>query len=310
MKSSIILSIMLKGGVNIFIDKLIEHIKAKETPCIVGLDPNINLMPEFFLNNHNFNEESSLAERAELLFNYNKMVIDQTYDLVAAVKPQAAYYEKYGSAGFAALEQTIEYAKEKGLFVILDAKRGDIGSTSKSYAEAYLAITPKRSFECDSMTLSPYLGEDGLEPFYEIAKRDGKGIFICVRNSNSGAGIIQNFSNNGKAVYNLVSEFVGRWSDETLGKYGYSAVGAVVGATTPVEARELRRILPKSLFLVPGYGAQGGSAEGVRACFNDDGLGAVVNSSRAVMYPKDMVSEKDVRIAAETFVSDIRRAMN
>ena len=249
----------------LFIDRLIEYIRIKKTPCIVGLDPALARMPQEWLEKQEINPESSLADCAEAIFQYNLMVLDAIADLVPAVKPQSAYYELFGSAGIIALEKTILAARDRGLLVVLDVKRGDIASTATAYAQSYLPPLPARPLEADAITIVPYLGEDCLNPFFEQAIQWGKGIFVCVKTSNPGAAIVQ--------------------EQKINNRYLYSGIGAVVGATYPEAAQRLRQQLPHSLFLVPGVGAQGGGNEGIKACFNPDGLGAVVSSSRAIMYP-------------------------
>ncbi len=269
----------------LFIDRLIASIQQKNTPCIVGLDPALSRMPSGWLNRQGISDESNIAERAEAIYQYNLMVLDAIADLVPAVKPQAAYYELFGSAGFIALEKTITAARARGLLVILDVKRGDIASTATAYAQSYLPKEPSRPYEADAITIVPYLGTDCLDPFFTEAVKWGKGIFVCVKTSNPGASIIQEQKIDGRNLYEIVADLIKPASDRSVGEFGYSGIGAVVGATYPAAATELRRQLPHSLFLVPGVGAQGGGKDGIRACFNPDGLGAVVSSSRAIMYP-------------------------
>ena len=269
----------------LFIDRLIEQIQLKKTPCIVGLDPALDRMPEKWLAKQGINQQSSLAEKAEAIYQYNLMVLDAIADLVPAVKPQSAYYELFGSAGIVALEKTIAAARERGLLVVLDVKRGDIASTATAYAESYLPSQPEHPLEADAITIVPYLGEDCLEPFFATAIKWGKGIFVCVKTSNPGAAIVQEQTIAGRYLYEIVADLIKPAAASSLGDSGYSGIGAVVGATYPEAAQLLRKQLPHSLFLVPGVGAQGGGNEGIKACFNPDGLGAVVSSSRAIMYP-------------------------
>jgi orotidine-5'-phosphate decarboxylase len=297
-----------------FADRLIRAIRDKGTPCIVGLDPAIERMPADFLAEHGHTEASSLEGCAAILLEYSRLVIDQTHDLVPAVKPQSAYFERYGSAGVRALEQTAEYARRQGLLVILDAKRGDIGTTSEAYARAYLAASPPRAFEYDGMTLHPYLGADSLGPFAAIAERDGKGLFICVLNTNPGAIAFQTLQVDGKPLYEVVAEMVRPLTEVSRGMEGYSSIGAVVGASSPEHARRMRKLLPSSIFLVPGMGAQGGSLESVRACFNEDGLGAIISSSRSIMYPASYGSSSRslgecIRDAALGAIRDVRECL-
>jgi orotidine-5'-phosphate decarboxylase len=269
----------------LFIDRLITSIQQKNTPCIVGLDPTLNRMPRDWLNKQGITPNSSIAECTEAIYQYNLMVLDAIADLVPAVKPQSAYYELFGSAGFLALEKTIIAARDRGLLVVLDVKRGDIASTATAYAQSYLPREPQRPYEADAITIVPYLGTDCLDPFFTEATKWGKGIFVCVKTSNPGASIIQQQSIGDRYLYEIIADLIKPASDRSIGTSGYSGIGAVVGATYPEAAIKLRKQLPNSLFLVPGVGAQGGGNEGIKACFNADGLGAVVSSSRAIMYP-------------------------
>ena len=270
---------------NLFSDRLITAIQAKQTPCVVGLDPALARMPKSWLQERGIDHNSTIADCAEAIYQYNLMVLDAISDLVPAVKPQSAYYELFGSAGFIALEKTMTAARERGLLVILDVKRGDIAATASAYAQSYLPPQPKRDYEADAMTIVPYLGSDCLEPFFTEATKWGKGIFVCIKTSNPGASIIQEQAIGDRYLYEIVADLLQPIAAKTTGKYGYSGIGAVVGATYPEAAYRLRKQLPHSLFLVPGVGAQGGGNEGIKACFNFDGLGAVVSSSRAIMYP-------------------------
>jgi orotidine-5'-phosphate decarboxylase len=222
---------------------------------------------------------------AELLFQFCATVIDAIRGLVPAVKPQSAYFERYGAAGIRALERTIAHARAAGLLIVLDAKRGDIDATSHAYAQAYLGTGPSSPLACDCLTVSPYLGEDSLAPFLDLALENGKGVFICVKTSNPGAARLQDTAiHDGRRIYELVADLFRPWTERGLGTSGYSSIGTVVGSTYPAQARTLPRLLPRSLFLVPGYGAQGGSDEGVRACFDADARGAIVSSSRGILY--------------------------
>ncbi len=269
----------------LFIDQLIEQIQVKKTPCIVGLDPALERMPENWLQKQGITKQSSLADCAEAIYQYNLMVLDAVADLVPAVKPQSAYYELFGSAGIVALEKTIKAARDRDLLVVLDVKRGDIASTATAYAQSYLPSEPACPLEADAITIVPYLGKDCIEPFFEEATKWGKGIFVCVKTSNPGASIIQEQKIDSRYLYEIIADLIKPASDNSIGESGYSGIGAVVGATYPEAAILLRKQLPNSLFLVPGVGAQGGGNEGIKACFNADGLGAVVSSSRAIMYP-------------------------
>ncbi len=298
----------------LFIDRLIEQIHTKKTPCIVGLDPALERMPQSWLQSQGINQQSTLAEGAEAIYQYNLMVLDAIADLVPAVKPQSAYYELFGSAGIIALEKTIKAARDRGLLVVLDVKRGDIASTATAYATSYLASKPKRPLEADAITIVPYLGKDCLEPFFEEAIEWGKGVFVCVKTSNPGASIIQEQKINDRYLYEIIADLIKPASDKSIGEFGYSGIGAVVGATYPDAAILLRKQLPTSLFLVPGVGAQGGGNEGIKACFNPDGLGAVVSSSRAIMYPH-LYGQEDsnpatIRQAALNLIAQVREILN
>lgn len=269
-----------------FIDQLIDRVRRLETPLCIGLDPSLALMPTEFLAARRLDQSATDPSAcAEALFAYCDDVLEAAGDLVSVVKPQCAYFEVYGSLGIRALERTIVAARERGLLVLLDAKRGDIGSTSEAYAQAYLAGEPRRDFEVDALTVSPYLGDDSLEPFLRVAAKWGKGVLVCARTSNPGGAILQDPVIGDRHVYEIVADWVAAWSERSTGAQGYSGLGIVVGATVEEQARRLRKRLPRSLFLVPGLGAQGGKIDAVRACFNPDGLGAIVNVSRAAIYP-------------------------
>lgn len=297
----------------LFIDRLITSIKQKNTPCIVGLDPALDRMPMSWLNKQGITPKSSISDRAEAIYQYNLMVLDAIADLVPAVKPQCAYYELFGSAGFIALEKTIMAARDRGLLVVLDVKRGDIASTATAYAQSYLPREPERPYEADAITIVPYLGSDCLDPFFKEAIEWGKGIFVCVKTSNPGASIIQEQQIGGRYLYEIVADLIKSASNKSIGKSGYSGIGAVVGATYPKAAVELRQQLPNSLFLVPGVGAQGGGNEGIKACFNPDGLGAVVSSSRAIMYPHMYGSadsnQDTIRQAAKDLITQVNEIL-
>ncbi|MEL6929700.1 MAG: orotidine-5'-phosphate decarboxylase [Cyanobacteria bacterium J06600_6] len=294
----------------LFIDRLISQIQQKRTPCIVGLDPALARMPDEWLQKQGIVKDSSLEECAETIYQYNLMVLDAIADLVPAVKPQSAYYELFGSAGIIALEKTIKAARDRDLLVILDVKRGDIASTAIAYAQSYLPSEPPRALEADAITIVPYLGSDCLDPFFTEATKWGKGIFVCVKTSNPGAAIVQEQKTDGRYLYEIIADLIKPASDNSIGESGYSGIGAVVGATYPEAAQRLRKQLPNSLFLVPGVGAQGGGNEGIKACFNSDGLGAVVSSSRAIMYPHlygaANSSQDTIRQAAKDLISQVQ----
>jgi len=296
-----------------FADKLCSAIAEKNAACVVGLDPVLDYIPDAFIRTCDLSRQGDLEEQARIIEAYCAMTLEAVHDLVPAVKPQMAYFEQYGSYGMRALESSIELARSLGLLVLLDGKRGDIGSTSTAYAEAYLARKPARPFEVDCMTLSPYLGSDSLKPFADVALANDKGLFVCVRTSNPGADLVQApLLQDGRAVFELVADHVAELNERAIGSSGFGSVGAVVGATQPAAAHALRKRLPRSLFLVPGFGAQGGSLDTVRACFDAQGRGAIVNSARAVMFPErfggtKQPSDKDgIRAAAREFVGAIR----
>lgn len=270
------------------IDTLIEKIKEKGNPTVAGLDPKLAYLPEE-MKKKAFDQYGETFEgAANAIFEFNKELIDALYDIVPAVKPQSAYYEMYGIEGIKCLKKTIDYAKEKGMYVILDAKRGDIGATSEAYATAYLGNTEigektEPAFDADCLTVNPYLGSDGVLPFVKMCESRNKGIFALVKTSNKSSGELQDLKSGGKYIYEVVADLVKEWGSTTIGMYGYSNVGAVVGATYPEQAEVLRKLMPHTYFLVPGYGAQGGGAKDVVPCFNNDGMGAIVNASRSIM---------------------------
>lgn len=299
-----------------FGDRLVSAIEERDAPCVVGLDPVLAYIPDAFLRECDLSREGELEEQARIIEAYSLLALEAVHDLVPAVKPQMAYFELYGAAGMRALERCIATARELGLIVLLDGKRGDIGSTSRAYAEAYLAKTPARAWEVDSLTLNPYLGEDSLEPFVSVALDNDKGLFVCVRTSNPGADVLQQLQTvDGRAVYEVVADLVSDFNERSIGTRGFGSIGAVVGATQPEAAAKLRARMPRTLFLVPGYGAQGGSLETVRACFDAQGRGALVNSARAVLFPERFggaraASAKDaIRAAARDFVGTIRSSL-
>lgn len=259
-------------------DTLTENIERKKSAVILGLDPKFELIPSFI-------RENKTIEDA--LFDFNRSLIECCADLIAAVKPQSAFYEMYGPGGLAALDKTIRYAKEAGLYVILDAKRGDIGSTAEAYAEAYLGTGSSGS---DCITVNPYLGYDGVKPFIDVAMRENKALFILVKTSNPSSSEFQDVSCGDKPLYRIVAEKVEEWGKENIGTYGFSRCGAVVGATYPRQLAELRKIMPHTFFLIPGYGAQGGTAADVAYAFKN-GRGAAVNSSRGLIYA--YINKKD-----------------
>ena len=269
------------------INKLTERIQRLEAPIVVGLDPMLNYIPEHIIKDAYSSMGENLSGAAEAIWQYNKCIIDAIYDLVPAVKPQIAMYEQFGIEGMKTYVKTLEYAKSKGLIVIGDVKRGDIGSTSAAYATGHLGkvnIGGKqfRGFDEDFITVNPYLGSDGILPFIDVCKQENKGLFILVKTSNPSSGEFQDQLINNRPLYEHVGKKVAEWGELFMG-HEYSYIGAVVGATYPEVGKVLRELMPKTFILVPGYGAQGGKAEDLKHYFNDDGLGAIVNSSRGII---------------------------
>ena len=290
-------------------DKLIEGIIAMQNPTCVGLDTLFDYLPDDM--KAGVTDFNGVAER---VFDFNKKIIDNVYDIVPSVKVQIAYYEMYGVAGMKAYEETLKYAAEKGLVVIADAKRNDIGSTAACYAKTFLgetAVNDKafRAFPSDYVTVNGYLGTDGIAPFVEECQKHDKGIFVLVKTSNPSSGELQDLNlESGEKVYVRMGHMVEEWGKDTIGKYGYSRVGAVVGATHPTQAQELRAALPHTFFLIPGYGAQGGTAEDLKVCFDERGLGGIVNSSRGIIcaYKQEKYKGLSVGEAARAAVIDMR----
>ena len=269
------------------INKLVSKIQKLNAPVVVGLDPMLDYVPEFIRKKAYAEYGETLKGAAEAIFEYNKGIIDATYDLIPAVKPQIAMYEQFGIEGLHAFKKTVDYAKSKALVVIGDIKRGDIGSTSSAYAVGHLGgvkvgNTLCRAFDEDFITVNPYLGSDGVNPFIDVCREEGKGIFVLVKTSNPSSGEFQDKLTDSRPLYELVGEQVAKWGETHMGE-SYSYVGAVVGATSPEQGRSLRKIMPKTFILVPGYGAQGGKAADLAPYFNEDGLGAIVNSSRGII---------------------------
>ena len=269
------------------INKLISNIKKTNAPIVVGLDPMLNYIPEHIKEKAFAEHGETLEGAAEAIWQYNKGIVDANCDLIPAVKPQIAMYEQFGILGMIAYKKTVDYCKSKDLVVIGDIKRGDIGSTSAAYAVGHLGQVQVGSkkyagFDEDFATVNPYLGSDGVRPFMDVCKEEKKGIFVLVKTSNPSSGEFQDRMIDGRPLYELVGEKVAQWGDELMGD-GYSYVGAVVGATYPEMGKVLRRIMPKTFILVPGYGAQGGKGADLVHFFNEDGLGAIVNSSRGII---------------------------
>ena len=293
------------------IEKLVERIKKLEAPIVVGLDPTLNFVPGFLLDKAINEKGETLEAAADAIFEFNKKIVDAVYDLIPAVKPQIAMYEQFGIPGLMAYKQTVDYCHEKGLLVIGDAKRGDIGSTSTAYAIGHLGkvkigSTEIAPIDTDFLTINPYMGSDSVVPFVEECKKYDKGLFILVKTSNPSSGEFQDQKGGKKAVYELVGKKVDEWGAELV-RNGYSDVGAVVGATYPEMGEVLREIMPKAYILVPGYGAQGGTAAELKPFFNKDGLGAIVNSSRGIIAA--FKQEKYAEYGAEGFAEAARAAV-
>ncbi len=300
------------------INKLVNEIKKKNAPIVVGLDPMLSYIPSHIVDASVAEFGESLEAAADAVWKYNKAIVDAVYDLIPAVKPQIAMYEQFGIPGLNAFKKTVDYCHEKGLVVIGDVKRGDIGSTSAAYATAHLGkikigskvFTP---FDEDFATVNPYLGTDGIKPFVDVCKEEKKGIFFFVLTSNPSSGEFQDRTVDGRPLYELVGEQVRKWGEDCMGD-AYSYVGAVVGATYPEMGKILRTIMPKTYILVPGYGAQGGKAADLKPYFNEDGLGAIVNSSRGIIaaYKQDKYAsfgsehfDEASRAATEDMIKDI-----
>ena len=304
------------------INKLISNIRKTNAPIVVGLDPMLNYIPEHIQKKAFAEFGETLEGAAEAIWQYNKGIVDATYDLIPAVKPQIAMYEQFGIPGLIAYKKTVDYCKSKDLVVIGDIKRGDIGSTSAAYAVGHLGQVQVGSrkyagFDEDFATVNPYLGSDGVKPFMDICKEEKKGIFVLVKTSNPSSGEFQDRVIDGRPLYELVGEKVAQWGDELMGDE-YSYVGAVVGATYPEMGKVLRKIMPKTFILVPGYGAQGGKGADLVHFFNEDGLGAIVNSSRGIIaaYKQEKYKEFGAenyadasRAAVKDMIADIRGAL-
>ncbi len=293
------------------INKLVRKIQENNAPVVVGLDPMLNYVPEH-IQKQAFDEYGETLEgAAEAIWQFNKGIVDATCDLIPAVKPQIAMYEQFGVPGVMAFKRTVDYCKEKDLVVIGDIKRGDIGSTSTAYAVGHLgkAVVGSKSyygFDEDFVTVNPYLGTDGVKPFVDVCKEEKKGIFVLVKTSNPSSGEFQDQLVEGRPLYELVGEKVAQWGAECMGE-DYSYVGCVVGATYPEMGKVLRKLMPKTYILVPGYGAQGGKASDLAPYFNGDGLGAIVNSSRGIIaaYKQD----KYAKFGAENYADASRQAV-
>ena len=283
------------------IDILIERIKETGNPTVMGLDPRYEMLPKCVTDKYSKNLEGV----AQAIIEYNKALIDATYDIIPAIKPQIAFYEMYGIPGMEAFKQTCEYAKQKGMIVIADIKRGDIGSTAQGYSNAYLGKTKigdteQSIYDIDFVTVNPYMGTDCVKPFIDDCKKYNKGLFILVKTSNPSSGELQDLKlENQEEVYTRVAKLVENWGEELRGEYNYSSIAAVVGATYPEQLKQIREIAPHTYFLIPGYGAQGGKVEDIALGFDNKGLGGIVNASRSLMCAyksdkwKNQFEEKD-----------------
>lgn len=278
------------------IDNLIDKIKEKNNPTVIGLDPRYEMIPKCITQKY----APTLEGASKAIIEFNKRLIDATYDIIPAVKPQIAFYEMLEIEGMKAFKETCEYAKQKGMLVIADIKRGDIGSTAEGYSNAFLGKTKigskeERIFDVEFVTLNPYMGIDSIKPFIEDCKKYNKGIFVLIKTSNPSSGDIQDVKmENGEELYTKVAKLVENWGEELRGEYGYSSVGGVVGATYPEQIESLRKIAPHTFFLIPGYGAQGGKANDIAKAFDSNGIGGIVNSSRGLMcaYKSELWKEK------------------
>ncbi len=306
-----------------FSDNLIKQIRAKKSVVCVGLDPRLEKIPAAVRDAAREKyPDDALRAAGEAIFVFNKEIIDAVADLVPAVKPQIAFYEMYGVAGMQVFADTLKYARSKGLVTIADAKRNDIGTTAEAYANAYLGsvsvfgenVSP---FEADSITVTPYLGWDGIKPFLDVAKKTEKGLFVLVKTSIKSSGDLQDLAvgvggDKIHPLYETVGHFVESWGADDVGEEGYSCVGAVVGATYPTQAAKLRTLMPETIFLVPGFGAQGGTVEDVLPCFNAGGMGAIINSSRDVIFAyesSDKFGELDYAAAAREKVLEMNEQL-
>lgn len=295
------------------IDRLIEKIKQTDNPSVVGLDTNFDYLPDEL--------RAGVADfrgAAQAIAEFNRNIIDNICDIVPAVKVQIAYYEMYGVEGMKAFAETLSYASKKGMYVMTDAKRNDIGATAECYAKAYLGNTSvngvsQTAFDSDFLTVNGYLGSDGIVPFLKWMKERDKGIFVLVKTSNPSGGELQDMRlSDGKTVYEYMGQLVEEWGKNCRGKYGYSDVGAVVGATHPAQAEILRKQMPHTFFLIPGYGAQGGTARDLKVCFDADGMGGIVNSSRGILcaYRQEKYNGKSYSEAARLASIDMKNDLN
>lgn len=293
------------------INRLIEKIQKLDAPIVAGLDPMLDFIPQHILKKAFSEKGENIEGIAEAIWQYNKGIIDATYDLIPAVKPQIAMYEQFGIEGLKVFKKTVDYSKEKGLVVIGDVKRGDIGSTVTAYATGHLGKVTVggkdyRGFDEDFITVNPYLGSDGIKPFIDVCKQENKGLFILVKTSNPSSGEFQDQLISGKPLYELVGRKVVEWGEQHMGN-SYSYIGAVIGATYPEMGRIMREIMPKTFILVPGYGAQGGKGADLAPYFNKDGLGAIVNSSRGIIAAYQLKGYE--KFGAEAYADASRQAV-
>lgn len=304
------------------IDNLIEKIKKTNNPTVMGLDPRYEMLPKCVTNKYPPNLEGV----SKAIIEFNKALIDATYDIIPAIKPQIAFYEMYGIPGMESFKETCRYAKEKGMIVIADIKRGDIGSTATGYSNAFLGKTKigeeeQSIYDVDFVTVNPYMGTDCVKPFIEDCKKYDKGIFILAKTSNPSSGELQDLKlENQKEVYVQIAELVEKWGEELRGKYQYSSVAAVVGATYPEQLKQIRKVAPHTYFLIPGYGAQGGKANDIALGFDSKGLGGIVNASRSLMCAyksenwKNQVTEEEyykaTRLEALRMRDELNQAIN
>lgn len=294
------------------INKLVNKITKTEAPIVVGLDPMMKFIPDHIKAAAFKEYGETLAGAGEAIWQYNKAIVDATYDLIPAVKPQIAMYEQFGIEGLIAFKKTVDYCKSKDLVIIGDVKRGDIGSTSEAYAVGHLGKVTVGSnqyygFDEDFATVNPYLGSDGIKPFVNVCKEENKGLFILAKTSNPSSGEFQDRLVDGKPLYEVVAEKIAEWGADHMGSCGYSYIGAVVGATYPEMGKALRKVMPKSYILVPGYGAQGGKGKDLVHFFNEDGLGAIINSSRGIIAAYQQ--EAYAKFGAENFAEASRQAV-
>ena len=294
------------------INKLVDKITKTQAPIVVGLDPMMKFIPEHIKAAAFKEYGETLAGAGEAIWQYNKAIVDATYDLIPAVKPQIAMYEQFGIEGLIAFKKTVDYCKSKDLVIIGDVKRGDIGSTSEAYAVGHLGKVTVGSkqyygFDEDFATVNPYLGSDGIKPFVNVCKEENKGLFILAKTSNPSSGEFQDRLVDGKPLYEVVAEKIAEWGADHMGSCGYSYIGAVVGATYPEMGKALRKVMPKSYILVPGYGAQGGKGKDLVHFFNEDGLGAIINSSRGIIAAYQQ--EAYAKFGAGNFAEASRQAV-